>query len=412
METKANKTRPAKWFEVQVARNVLATWLSAPCEAGRGDRKLKEKALAKKYGKSAWCFYRVAYRLDSDGNSLVLADDFLPAYFLTGTVSGWARDESPWFSEDDRKLFAAYSRARHRLSRTDAVVLRVGIGFGDFSMERGSINSRSKERFVTSESVPALRQLPDQLASTKLYELLTERFWNTHVFLDSKSKDKEAWERSLFEVDELLAYLLFGEIWSFCLTRQASAPFRQGKYVWALSEMSDLVRHLLQLEINRLTDQQLKEYKQYFVSTICPPHRDCTKPSNLPRRWQGIWSFDRKQFHQELLAGGADTLNQLNAFFKESPADALTDFLRAFFDSITGELSARKLLTPCGDCGSFLVLLGRPTKRFCSPQSEGRNCGKRARNKAFYAAHPELKEVQRKKVKLLRDFYKGFGIKK
>ena len=105
-------------------------------------------------------------------------------------------------------------------------------------------------------------------------------------------------------------------------------------------------------------------------------------------------------------------LNRLNEIIGDR-TDPLTDFCWKFFDDLIDDLTTQKQIGKCQLCGDFFEHLRVREKKFCSLKSEGKNCGKSARNKRYYEKHKdEILPKARKSTKELRAFYKKMGVKK
>lgn len=81
----------------------------------------------------------------------------------------------------------------------------------------------------------------------------------------------------------------------------------------------------------------------------------------------------------------------------------LTSFCWKFFDDLVDDLATQKQIKKCQFCDDFFTYQPRwPTKKFCSPTFEGKNCRKDYDNRLDYRRHPEerklkAREYQRKK---------------
>ena len=87
------------------------------------------------------------------------------------------------------------------------------------------------------------------------------------------------------------------------------------------------------------------------------------------------------------------------------------DFCYKFFDSLLDELKDRQKITQCSFCGN--IFLFHQTRKYCSLKTEGKNCGKSARNQRFYLRHrDEILPKARITTRELRTLYKERGVKK
>jgi len=91
--------------------------------------------------------------------------------------------------------------------------------------------------------------------------------------------------------------------------------------------------------------------------------------------------------------------------------DITSDFLQSVFSSLIEDLLKNELISQCQHCGDFFKHIRE--KKYCSFKSEGKNCGKSARNKRYYEKHKdEILPKARKSTKELKAFYKKMGVKK
>lgn len=87
------------------------------------------------------------------------------------------------------------------------------------------------------------------------------------------------------------------------------------------------------------------------------------------------------------------------------------DFCYQFFGNLLRDLIENKKICQCGLCGDVFPF--KTKKKYCALLSEGKDCGKKARNRQFYLKHRDIiLPKARKSTKELRAFYKEKGIKK
>ncbi len=104
------------------------------------------------------------------------------------------------------------------------------------------------------------------------------------------------------------------------------------------------------------------------------------------------------------------SLNRLNKSIGDR-TDHFNDFCYKFLDDLVDDLITHKQIARCQFCGDFFKY--RQGKKYCSPQYEHKDCGKKARNRKFYAKHRnKILQKARKSTKELRALYKERGIKK
>jgi hypothetical protein len=96
-----------------------------------------------------------------------------------------------------------------------------------------------------------------------------------------------------------------------------------------------------------------------------------------------------------------DRINQLIESITETDC-YLTEFCYSIFFDLINDMLTADAATECEFCELLPFEKG---KKYCSLKSEGRKCGKKARNKKFYGKHRErLKKRQRIESKLDREF--------
>ena len=87
------------------------------------------------------------------------------------------------------------------------------------------------------------------------------------------------------------------------------------------------------------------------------------------------------------------------------------DFCYRFFDDLLDELNDKQKITQCSFCGNIFPF--HKSRKYCALQTEGKDCGKPARNKRFYIKHrDEILPKARKTTRGLRALYRQKGIKK
>jgi hypothetical protein len=103
-------------------------------------------------------------------------------------------------------------------------------------------------------------------------------------------------------------------------------------------------------------------------------------------------------------------LNAFNAAVKDRTFP-FYDFCFRFFDDLLDELKEKQKITQCSFCGNIFPF--HKSRKYCAYKTEGKDCGKPARNKRFYIKHrDEILPKARKTTRGLRAFYKKKGIKK
>ena len=108
-----------------------------------------------------------------------------------------------------------------------------------------------------------------------------------------------------------------------------------------------------------------------------------------------------------------DDIKEIYAFVEgvEDSKDLLTRFCFSFLNDILDDLYQKKIISRCGLCGNAFVY--NEHKKYCSLVSEGKDCGKKARNLAFYQKHKEtIRPKAKQAVSEFRKFCKEKGAKK
>jgi hypothetical protein len=103
----------------------------------------------------------------------------------------------------------------------------------------------------------------------------------------------------------------------------------------------------------------------------------------------------------------------LNIYKKimENDIYPLARFCNNFFYDLIDDLKDSKLIKECNFCYDYFKY--KKYKKYCSLKYEGKDCGKKFRNKGFYEKHKkEILPKAQKTTRELREFYKKMGIKK
>jgi len=75
------------------------------------------------------------------------------------------------------------------------------------------------------------------------------------------------------------------------------------------------------------------------------------------------------------------------------------------------DLHRKKIISRCAACGNAFVF--DENKKYCSLLSEGKNCGKSARNKAYYQKYQDkVKVKKRQEMANWRKYLKEMNVKK
>lgn len=106
-------------------------------------------------------------------------------------------------------------------------------------------------------------------------------------------------------------------------------------------------------------------------------------------------------------------IEKLNKFYSTIKDRSLPfyDFCYKFFDDLLDELKDKQKITQCSFCGNIFPF--HKSRKYCTLQTEGKDCGKPARNRRFYIRHrEEILPKARKTTRGLRALYRQKGIKK
>lgn len=109
----------------------------------------------------------------------------------------------------------------------------------------------------------------------------------------------------------------------------------------------------------------------------------------------------------------SEFLSALNSLkkYRNNNYNIFKNFCFKFYDNLIESLLLKNEINRCQFCGDYFKYL--KGKKYCSLKSEGKDCGKRARNKRFYKDHKEtILPNARKVTRELRKWYKEMGIKK
>jgi hypothetical protein len=130
-------------------------------------------------------------------------------------------------------------------------------------------------------------------------------------------------------------------------------------------------------------------------------HRLLTRIANLGYEW-----IENKTLTPQYL-------EKLNTFYStiKDRSFPFYDFCYKFFDDLLDELKDAQKITQCSFCGNIFPF--HKSRKYCALQTEGKDCGKPARNQRFYAKHrKEILPKARKTTLELRALYKAKGITK
>ena len=201
----------------------------------------------------------------------------------------------------------------------------------------------------------------------------------------------------------------FDNIWNgYVLHTGATSISRHDFCIWVF-RLSCLVYDLVEKPIN--TDGHWKERYLKLVDFVSMKFSD--KYEYLV---SGGWAkarrkecIEREQAFEYRLEDAKALLRDFNQSMGSD--DPLERFLREFYEDFGKLLFEKGLLLKCDYCGSYIDWVAG--KRYCSLESEGRNCGKRARNKRYYDNNrKKLRKENKSAMRSLRALYKEKGVKK
>ncbi len=91
--------------------------------------------------------------------------------------------------------------------------------------------------------------------------------------------------------------------------------------------------------------------------------------------------------------------------------DPLVRFCFSFLDDMLDDLYHKKIISRCAHCGNAFIF--DENKKYCSLLSEGKNCGKSARNKTYYQRYQDkVKFKKRQGMVEWRKYLKEMNVKK
>ena len=122
--------------------------------------------------------------------------------------------------------------------------------------------------------------------------------------------------------------------------------------------------------------------------------------------WASILSIARRRnLRKDEMTHLTHSMVVLRFLHNEYP-NAVTSVALEYLISFIDELNRLEQVTLCPQCANVIPF--RKGKKCCSLRSDGRDCGKRARNKRYYSEHGEaLREKNKRDMKLYRDLVKA-----
>ena len=243
------------------------------------------------------------------------------------------------------------------------------------------------------------------------YEFLLPTFWvKNKIFKEHESFPRPDGTKGKFSPFEAHREAIFSAIWKSYCQIEAHATINHITFTEILFALGFLAEDTLIKPINKLDELALQEKILWINSSLHP--EDCGGMGLSPERWdKGIPKNKEKIYDLRLL----DAKDYLNTFFNKynylTMKNALELFLIKLFSDFGEDLVKNNKLTKCANCGEYFKYL--KNKKYCSFHTEGKDCGKKARNKRYYLSlgakgHQKIL----KRTKELRAVYKAKGIKK
>lgn len=203
--------------------------------------------------------------------------------------------------------------------------------------------------------------------------------------------------------------IMFDDIWKICVLKEGKASISQLDFTNYIRLIRFLIENAIFFPLEALDFDWWQRYGRQYLDEA-----------------EGISIFDHNT--QELLKGWfvtekddsdkirtiflSDIKKIFNLFIeKVNPNSGLGLFLYKIYCSFATELIEKKLFIKCLYCGRLAEYL--KGKKYCSLKSDGRNCGKSARNKRYYRTKGKQRLLKyRQTTQELRTLYKEKGIKK
>lgn len=223
----------------------------------------------------------------------------------------------------------------------------------------------------------------------RLYKLLTPNFWE-EIGVDLLYKEFSI-ER---HISELLFRKEFGScrvfdfnseiyenVWNeFCLTEGKTHIERDSFLLW-LYRLNSVSYDLINYPFLNTNYYQWNN-RYLFIRELLRQKETKHYEYYCEHNWNDLL---KKRFTREMALASRinDAKDLLNDFFKQiEPVSALEKFLISFYESFGEKLCEDNLLSRCHFCNEFINY--QQGKLYCSLLVEGKNCGKKARNKRYY----------------------------
>ena len=159
-------------------------------------------------------------------------------------------------------------------------------------------------------------------------------------------------------------------------------------------------------------ENDVKAWFSYFYDVLC---FECDYKGISKREffrllyslgWYSDWAINGGKIINEYIRG-------LYAFVEgvAESQDPLVRFCFSFLDDMLEDLYLKRIISRCASCGNAFVFDKK--KKYCSLLSEGKNCGKSARNKTYYQRYRDrIKLKKRQGMAEWRSYLKERKIKK
>jgi len=218
---------------------------------------------------------------------------------------------------------------------------------------------------------------------------------------------KKGWR--LYYVFDFI-YDLFENIWNeYCLIEGKTTIDRDSFLLW-LYRLNSIINDLFEFPFLETNDYQW-QLRYVFIRSLLKDKNTEKYEYYCEENWEKLLDlrFTREMATQARIL---DAKNLLNVFYKEiKTRSALERFLICFYNGFGNKLCKDKLLAKCHFCNDYIKY--KKGKKYCSLLIEGKDCGKKARNKRYYEQVGKKNlEKYRKNTKELREFYREKGIKK
>ena len=241
------------------------------------------------------------------------------------------------------------------------------------------------------------------------YEFLLPDFWiRNKIYRSYKFDTTKESNKFKYSPFELQREAIFSAIWKSYCQLETRPIITQLEFVEILFALANLAEDTLAKPINRIDEKSLSQRKAFFSAHQHP--EDCGDFGMNPERWNKEIPKNREEvFTFRIL----DSKDYLNSFFTKysylTMGNALELFLIKMFESFADDLVKNNLLAKCAFCGEYFQF--QKGKKYCSLITEGKDCGKTARNKRYYSTKgKERLPKYRQTTQELRAFYKEKGI--